>query len=190
MTGDELRNLVASMRRFLETAWVGLHQENMAREQMARAADALAETLPEERDGRCLCGHCEHVSGRWCEFSPTWPDGEPEAGPVRWSHCPDCGAHLGADGIARRNADAARVERVRDLIADGCAAYPETIWPQPTPEEPGSEAERRAECWVATGARLAYQNMRAAIDGQPNSLPDGRGSRRWSGCVTRNGCGS
>jgi hypothetical protein len=166
MTSDELRSLIAGLRSDAETKRLFLGVDTADR--IEQAADALEATLPEERDGRCWCteGPFEWRSdlqdGAWrSQRSGLWPYG-PDG-----QYCPHCGAHLGADGIARRNADTDRaaLDRVRELVAEGLAAYPETLWPQPEPETPGSEAEKRAECWAATGARLAYQNMRAALDG-------------------------
>jgi len=82
-------------------------------------ADALEAGLPEERDGRCPCGYCEYVETVWCEPRFTGPredDWQPYPVPKHWRKCPRCGAELGADGVARRNASAARVERVRAAL--------------------------------------------------------------------------
>lgn len=155
MTSDELALLIHRLRTAGKSegriALVGTAT-------CAQAADALEATLPQEREGRCVCGYCEHSGAEWRI------GGVPKMGDT---FCPRCGAELGPDGIARRNADTDRaaLDRVRELVAEGLTAYPETLWPQPEAEEPASEAERRGECWAATGARLAYRNMQAALDG-------------------------
>lgn len=66
----------------------------------------------DEGDGP-YCGS-NNPKPRWlAEVDPDWGI---DAWGTHPRFCPGCGAHLGEDGIARRNADAARVERVRAAL--------------------------------------------------------------------------
>jgi hypothetical protein len=64
------------------------------------------------------------------------------------AYCPDCGAQLCADGNARRNADTARVQRVRKLL--------DTPVPRGVPGAPSP--------YMQPGIEFAIKKVRAALD--------------------------
>lgn len=115
LSADERRALVIELRMDAEDIAESGNRD--AAERIDLAADALEKTLPEEREGQCWCGRCKHEAGVWVEI--VCPDECCGAGVWRYdgSYCPRCGAELGAGGVARRNADAARVERVREALS-------------------------------------------------------------------------
>ena len=80
-----------------------------AARELGRLTAELAQHQPEERVGECGCGHCRaHYTGKWrVGLSEMWLAG---------TYCPICGDLLDRDGIARRNADTARVDRVREAL--------------------------------------------------------------------------
>jgi hypothetical protein len=91
-------------------------------------AAALGAFLPEERVGRCWCE--TFVWGEWRAEQFGWeiiPAADPSTEDTpRWCNdaniehdckfCFDCGAHLGTDGIARRNAAVRQVQRVLEAL--------------------------------------------------------------------------
>jgi hypothetical protein len=83
---------------------------------LSKAAAALGECLPDERVGRCWCerdyaGYVYHKQrAKWQSRS--------DCGVQYGGYCHYCGAHLGADGIARRNAAAGQVERVLEALGE------------------------------------------------------------------------
>jgi hypothetical protein len=93
-------------------------------------AAALGAFLPEERVGRCWCE--TFVWGEWRAEQFGWeiiPAADPSTEDTpRWCNdaniehdckfCFDCGAHLGTDGIARRNAAVRQVERVLEALGE------------------------------------------------------------------------
>lgn len=154
MTSDEVRYLAQYFRAAAEDGG------EVGPEKLLRAADALEATLPEEREGRCWCS-----DGWGCTYGHEWAD--EYAGIVldeAECHCRYCGAHLGPDGIARRNPDAALVERVRDLVAEGEAAYPLDIWPEPEQVAPDSDLAKHGERCAAAMARRVYGRIKEALD--------------------------
>lgn len=89
---------------------------------LAAARAELERRKPEERVGECFC---EPTSSRlrWLQHGrsfvcvePCWINEDTDDTYPPGCFCPDCGAELG-DGTARRNADTARVARVRDALA-------------------------------------------------------------------------
>lgn len=122
---------------------------------------ALDAMLPEEREGACWCGWCfyrdraDNKRGWWCGDTGTAPCE---------SYCPRCGAELCADGIARRHADTARVERVDSALKIACKSLaesdcadtlciagecPKVALVAPCPQEPVADCddEYAAACW-------------------------------------------
>lgn len=180
MTSDETRMLVAWLRVQLKQFAADLDwspSDTVAqeyREHLAQAAAELEATLPEEKVGRCWCEPGDRVTSprnyqvavpemtydEALGWRPRGVDGR-----WYWTYCEHCGAELCSDGIARRNADAGRVARVRDLVADGEAAYPLTIWPEPTQVDPGSDLAKHGERCAAAMARRVYARIRSALDG-------------------------
>jgi hypothetical protein len=88
---------------------------------LAAARAELERRKPEERVGECFC---EPTSSRlrWLQHGrsfvcvePCWINEDTDDTYPPGCFCPDCGAELG-DGTARRNADTARVARVRDAL--------------------------------------------------------------------------
>ena len=74
---------------------------------MSAAEEIIQDMLSDEREGRCFCDVCVVYGGMWVGDT---------GGRYTRPFCFGCGAALGADGIARRNADTARVERVRAAL--------------------------------------------------------------------------
>jgi hypothetical protein len=85
--------------------------------ELTRLREELAKHKPEERAGKCGCGDWEWNSddgGFWCfEVDPMWGAESFGGAPRR---CSSCDWELCTDGIARRNADTARVQRVRQVL--------------------------------------------------------------------------
>ena len=129
------------------------HILRQAGEALDRLTAALAAApVREERAERCWCRKScvVEIDGErfWMvqgekvsDYVETWKlDAD--------VHCWDCGAHLGEDGIARRNADSARVQRVRKLL--------DTPVPRGVPGAPSP--------YMQPGIEFAIKKVRAALD--------------------------
>lgn len=78
---------------------------------------------PEERVGECFCVPGDATPLVWLPAGmsfrisdPCWYHTELDDYYLPDQFCPNCGAQLCSDGIARRNADTARVQRVREAL--------------------------------------------------------------------------
>ena len=80
-----------------------------------RLEDDLAKHKPDERVGECWCS-AGYGSGPKCFTSSGWVISGAHKVPYDGDYCWDCGALLMSNGIARRNADAARMQRVREAL--------------------------------------------------------------------------
>jgi len=76
---------------------------------MSAAEEIIQDMLSDEREGRCFCDVCVVYGGMW-----VGDTGNRYTRPF----CFGCGAALGADGIARRNADAARIDALERMVQE------------------------------------------------------------------------
>jgi hypothetical protein len=91
--------------------------------ELTRLREELAKHKPEERAGKCGCGDWEWNSddgGFWCfEVDPMWGAESFGGAPRR---CSSCDWELCTDGVARRNADTARVDALV-RASRGCVGW-------------------------------------------------------------------
>jgi hypothetical protein len=113
--GVQLRNLGLTTKDGLSPA--GLELLELEAEN-ARLRAELERHKPEEREAECFCETplIWLPTGRSFVCSkPCWLNEGTDEPFFPGNKCPNCGAELG-EGIARRNADAARVARVRAAL--------------------------------------------------------------------------
>lgn len=174
---DDVYKLIGTLKIAVAEGGVA---DNDKDDLMAQAADALEATLPEEREGRCWCGSCRRTAGYW---RIDVVDGGTE---ISDEYCQHCGAHLCADGIARRNADSARVERVTAEL------HEMEVWasslPAPLPVAhyvDDLDKLTLGDEQAAESVRNAIKRIRAALDGPQDAAqedpapPDPRTMLDW-----------
>lgn len=115
----------------------------------------------EEREGRCFCANDPYewratgvsfLCANPCWYSPDCDDIKPTG-----CHCLDCGAELG-NGVARRNADAGRLDALEAMLAANGEANPHcglvTLF-----------ALRDGRVCIGHAPNVAYhETLRAALD--------------------------
>ena len=77
----------------------------------------LESMLPEERKGECFCDDV-NLSWKWKSRLGAWVS---HSQSIRNGFCGRCGAELGADGIARCNADTRRLQILAVMESEGWA---------------------------------------------------------------------
>jgi hypothetical protein len=142
----------------------------------------LARHKPEERVVFCFCeDEAPPFAWQIVRGQMVW----------RWStelyspglHCPRCGAQLCADGVARRNADSTRVQRVREALARSatdCYGVPLAVRKASAvidairdALDPPTLGSLRGIAPGMTGENDSVEFVRQQRDGDPEEVSDG-----------------